>query len=487
MSVNQDGIPRGMADKPTEDPKKHSSIGVLLNFSFMSLCFSLNHGCVTALIAVASSVIKPESLSGQSVGALYVCYTLSSMLFANAAVDRFGPKWTLFIGLLSYCAYVGSFLIAAYSSGLALKLFVIGGGVIGGLGAGVLWTAQGKFFSASAQKYATARGISTEAATAFLASIFTTFYLGLEVVLKIMLSTIDTDKNEILLFVIFTAVAVGSTVGMMFVQRVVKESKHISCGKMTEKLGSAIKLMLDDPKVLLMAPYNFTFGFAAPFLNQYVNAFITKDRLGRCLESVNSTAYVGFDQFGNSSAVECRPGCLKCSGEYIGWMSASVVGVGFITSIVFGYLNRHNVFPKAVPMIFGSLCFGALSLIFVILDESSASHWSLVIPVYIMFGVGRGVWESTTKAVFADFFPGALATAGFANIALQNGLSGALGYFIFPFFSYHIKAYFVIGFAGLGILTYLLAQGIHTRSKLRQERTSVESKPLMDNGEEFEG
>ena len=47
--------------------------------------------------------------------------------------------------------------------------------------------------------------------------------------------------------------------------------------------------------------------------------------------------------------------------------------------------------------------------------------------VYSLHGVGRATFEGTLKATFADYFPYEKEGA-FANIILQNGLSGAIGY-----------------------------------------------------------
>lgn len=58
----------------------------------MSFCFSVNHGCVTALIAAASTV-ESKYFSGVINGTLYSTYTLSSLLFANATLAKFGSKW----------------------------------------------------------------------------------------------------------------------------------------------------------------------------------------------------------------------------------------------------------------------------------------------------------------------------------------------------------------------------------------------------------
>lgn len=58
----------------------------------MSIAFSVNHGCVTALIAVASTV-ESKLYSGLVNGTLYTTYTLSSLLLANATLSKLGSKW----------------------------------------------------------------------------------------------------------------------------------------------------------------------------------------------------------------------------------------------------------------------------------------------------------------------------------------------------------------------------------------------------------
>ena len=92
-----------------------------------------------------------------------------------------------------------------------------------------------------------------------------------------------------------------------------------------------------------------------------------------------------------------------------------------------------------------------------------------------MFGVGRGVWESSMKAVFADFFPND-ATAGFANMALQNGFSAGVGFLVFalpaaktdPDHTHspvigNAMAIVTLFFGVLGIITYRAADAMNAR------------------------
>merc|ERR1719436_1582311 len=59
--------------------------------------------------------------------------------------------------------------------------------------------------------------------------------------------------------------------------------------------------------------------------------------------------------------------------------------------------------------------------------------WPMMIAIYLLQGNGRVVYESTNRAVFADFFPDTKAGA-FAMFGVQSGLSGMIGFLVFtPF------------------------------------------------------
>ena len=54
--------------------------------------------------------------------------------------------------------------------------------------------------------------------------------------------------------------------------------------------------------------------------------------------------------------------------------------------------------------------------------------------------LGRATFESTTKAVVADFFP-LDAEAAFANVVVQSGGATAVAFFVFPYLSGASMAY----------------------------------------------
>merc|ERR1712166_942134 len=53
--------------------------------------------------------------------------------------------------------------------------------------------------------------------------------------------------------------------------------------------------------------------------------------------------------------------------------------------------------------------------------------WWIVV-FYLLQGLGRGVYESTNKGIFADFFPGHKGVGAFANCMMQNTASGTIGF-----------------------------------------------------------
>ncbi|KAI1317525.1 hypothetical protein EDD11_008332 [Mortierella claussenii] len=76
--------------------------------------------------------------------ALYTCFAVFGLL-SGAIHNKLGPKWTIFIGCATYVLYAGSLLCYNHTQNGA---FTIAAGGILGVGAGMLWTAQGAMMMA---------------------------------------------------------------------------------------------------------------------------------------------------------------------------------------------------------------------------------------------------------------------------------------------------------------------------------------------------
>ena len=163
---------------------------IFWNFVRMAVFFSLNHGSVTAVLGLAVPLLGNEAGSYSS-GTLYIAYALTALLLSAPIMSVLGTRKALIIGAFVYCVYVASFPCALIVNDDNFKLMVaIVGGLIGGFAAGFLWNAQGAYFAKTTKRYALAKGVSQEVATAKFASVFAGLFLTLEVVLKLLASAI---------------------------------------------------------------------------------------------------------------------------------------------------------------------------------------------------------------------------------------------------------------------------------------------------------
>jgi hypothetical protein len=120
---------------------------IMCKFVIFSVSFSLVHACVTGVLSYAQ-VFFP-SVAQDSIATMYGVFTGTALLLATILVEWATYKYALFFSLVMYCLYV-----ASYAVGGAFREFevpiIMTGAVVGGLAAGVLWTAQGPYFKAFA-------------------------------------------------------------------------------------------------------------------------------------------------------------------------------------------------------------------------------------------------------------------------------------------------------------------------------------------------
>lgn len=155
---------------------------LLRNFVFMSVCFSANHGAVLSVIDLSANF--GDKLGSYSIGTLYGCYVISSTLFATSLISATSSKRVLVFSMALLAIYCCSYLVAFFFPRTA-QTAVLFGAAIGGIGAGLQWTAQGAYFKLSSVRYARSSGVSEEEANGLLSSVFASIYLGLEMALKL--------------------------------------------------------------------------------------------------------------------------------------------------------------------------------------------------------------------------------------------------------------------------------------------------------------
>lgn len=382
----------------SNDAGSHSSVDaraanrVYRNFVTMAILFSANHGCTVACLALATA--RLGSLGAWQSGVLYIAYTSSSLLGATYITKQLGSRNAIMTGMGLYCAYVACFLVATEFEEIAKEAALLGA-AIGGVGGAFLWTAQGAYFGQAADEHAQCLQQDAKLSTSYLAGVFAFVYLAEEVLLR-LLSTALLETGRVswsVIFGLYTIVAVVSTLGMLLVYNYPNSNERNV--QIFYKVTAALQLLKSDPKMKYLIGLNATFGLAGAFLNSYVNGEVVRVALN------------------------------DPDSKYVGGLSALVAIVAAVASL--GLSSVAQRYGKGIILVGGALCFLGVAFPFLLQPNTARWGWIGLIIVYSLQGLGRATFESTLKALFADYFSYEKEGA-FANIILQNGLFSAVGY-----------------------------------------------------------
>jgi hypothetical protein len=478
-----------------DEPGRRSSTTTMRNFLRMTVFFSINHACVVTVLSLAVGLLGKSAGSVQS-GTLYVTYAATALFFSSGVVQWLGPRRALVVATCLYSLYVVSFplaliapgpqssvntsapsaaptlsptssisnssAIAVYctnstdSSGPQIAVAVVGG-LIGGVGGGFIWAAQGVYFSLSAKLYAAERGVTLEKATMTLASIFAAVYLAFEVATKLLplaLLPLSSDassnislgdgrclkRKDLIVVVTYAVMAILAVFGMFSI----KDLRDVKPAEQAEQLVkskpeapaaddikqsllpaatvtpprrpradfsrvlAAVALWRDDPLILLLNPIQMTFGLCAGMLATNVTGAVLQPKFG-------PDDWVSF-----GAMFVSLPALVAALLQYPFKLMADRVG-------------------KLPLMMTGLLGFVAVSGVVYFLTEdcnakvptcsATLKTWGVLVPIYLLQGLGRACYEGTNKALIADFFT-TKAAAAFSNIVIANGFSSALLFFM---------------------------------------------------------
>ena len=411
VTVTSAGDVNNNNNNNNDPPDTAGADKTLRNFVVMALLFSANHGCVVSCLALASSRLGTTG-AWQS-GILMITYAASALLGATYAVKTLGARNAMILGMALYCFYVGCFYVATLlgddderdAETTAIVAYL--GAAIGGIGAGFLWTSQGTYFGQASQDYASKLRIPVEASNAKLAGYFAFLYLSEELLMR-MLSSVLLEFGVAswgTIFGIYTLVAVGSTLAMPCVYDYHKTDNNTDDddngeGSAFRKATVAIKLLREDPKMKYMIGLNAVFGFTSAFLNSYVNGQV----LPVALDDPDS--------------------------KYVGILTSTVSVVAAVMSLLFGKIGASSGSSgnnNGIILMLGAICFGGVVLPFVFQPDAAHYGWLSLLGVYALHGTGRATFEGALRSTFADYFSYEKEGA-FANIILQNGIAGGIGY-----------------------------------------------------------
>eukprot|EP01063_Lacrimia_lanifica_P027778 TRINITY_DN3951_c0_g2_i1.p2 TRINITY_DN3951_c0_g2~~TRINITY_DN3951_c0_g2_i1.p2 ORF type:complete len:480 (+),score=188.84 TRINITY_DN3951_c0_g2_i1:63-1502(+) len=461
---------------------------IMFQFCLMTVFFALNHGTVTAVIPLAS----PEfgDLGDVANGTLYGFYTLTALFASTLIVEKLGQKFALLAGCGVYTLYILGNLAGVLTHGWVRTVIVIVAGAFGGMAAGFLWTAQGGYFANAAKAYAAAIGEEdVKQVTAKFSAVFASVYLAMEVLIKVSSSLVvygvckdhwhgsfltgkcgggagdDASvvdhvkwKGIVITYAVFSCIAVVSTVGMLCIRSFEApapppadaESAPLLAApvkKPTEwsrKALAAVELMRRRPEILLVGIFNLQFGVTSSYLNSYVTGTII------------GGGPLGKDKVGYFTAI--IPLVAAAFAFPLSWITTALKG------------------DKTAGMMIGMLSWLAFALVFLGTDlthyhEADAltnelGTWGALVPLFVVFGIGRSCWESINKAVFADMFKDD-TEAAFAVLIVQLGLTSTATFIGYRFLGNLPKEVIMSAMGVLAVVGYFA--GVSISKKRAQE------------------
>ena len=453
LALEEDGTAPPPPPPPPTTTTTLRRVDIRRNFMVMSILVALLPATALACLALATAELGTAVGAAQS-AVLYVTYTASSVTGSAVVVQRRGPKQALHWGMTLLCTYVACFVAALSSSSSSsgiVYVWTMTGAAVGGLGAGLLWTAQGVYLVYAAIEYhhhhlhprgdtvdPLSSSSSLEQATSYLSSLFAFVFLALETILD-TLSTVLTQHagwSWRLVFAVYATIAILATCALPYSIKDYAAQHHSHCngnyitaedassspvqsvhGSSTNSFSSSSTchkvmaawfLMRNDARARYLAGINVAFGMTGAFLNAFCNAQVVPVVFG--------------------------------TDDYVGLLVAIHGGTAAFSSLLLGYcattstttsataLQQRKV-SKATLCMTGAIAFLAVGLPFCI--QPSPARWTraAVVAVYMVQGYGRATFEATLRGLFADWFVYEKEGA-FATLILQNGFGTAAGYLV---------------------------------------------------------
>jgi MFS family permease len=280
-----------------------------------------------------------------------------------------------------------------------------------GIGAAILWTAQGAFVTNSVTEYEEQNKLPSGTAQGTFNGLFFALFSVNQFIGNLLVAVLfQFQVSERLTFIVSTAICACGSVSMLFLRTPeAAVSTDVDAKEKPEKsLWSNIS-MLVDPTFILLVPviiYNglsqgYIFGALPDLVSQCSSKFYVMSVFG----AVDAIASYSIGRI--SDRVGKRPFL-------------------FIGTVV------HS--------------FTYLAIFFKLFDSDS-----FYFVCAVLLGIGDAVWQTQAYAIVGTFFENN-ATAAFANFKLFQAGSTAVSFFLYKVISKSYQAIICVSMLGLGIL-----------------------------------
>lgn len=398
-----------VASISTADVERHIK-NLKRKFWWFSLIASLNHALNYVVNSFATSVLS-HKLGGIILGLSWSLNAVSGLTVATPIVLGLGFKNAMILSLWGYTIQIATLYWAVVTPDInqawAVAIF---GSTIAGITSAVWWTAQGVYFeeicraidavylSGQFDKQSILDGVRAD-----LSAHWTIVYQSADIFVFLTLSAfplaIGAPISDVLLALVFMGV-ITSFLGFTF-ESVKQHDDHVVTGsELYEAVVAVPKQVRDDSRVSLLAPFVFGFGITTAMFGYYVNADI-----------VSQSNSLGTDA--------------------LGFLEAWSYFVAVLSAYPYAYVANNFKGGQDWVIQFGSLAFLTCGALVLAIPLDSLGTWGVMIVVKGMYGLGRGVFEGSCRAVYASMFVGKDLSTAFSGQTLSAGFSGGICFFLF--------------------------------------------------------
>jgi len=435
---------------------------LMMSVSFLCVFLAFN-GTQTIM-----SSLLPGTLGYWSIACIYIAFTLSSLFVSAAFVIAVTTKWSLFIGGVLYLGFIVANIWPMWAT-------LVPCAIILGVGAAIIWTAQGAYVTNSAMCFARMTGRPPRSSVGMFNGIFFgIFQLSMligNIISSLVLSSGDSSSSWSLstslssfgdssssgeeinpraqsLFHIYTAICAVGCFGLLLLPASEEdgESKKKIKNPIEKVIGALV--LWKEPRMFLMMPYLLFTGLE--------QAFVFGDFTKQFVRELHGVQNVGFvmSVFGAVDSI-----CSFILGRVADRIGARWIGyVGAILLAIF----------------LGTICFFRTTSFGETL--AAAFMWAALLGVSdaCMFSV-------FCNAAMATLFPDR-AEAAFSNVKVFQAGATALMFFLGPLLSFDSKIYIIGGTLLVAVAcVVILDLRVYPLRPQTKEKPEMEKEPLVSS------
>ncbi|PRP74058.1 hypothetical protein PROFUN_08682 [Planoprotostelium fungivorum] len=365
----------------------------LINLLWLSFGFFLSFSAFNGTSNILTSIDVNVGFNTSAI--LYAAFCFGSLFLSTSFISLCGPKWSVFLGAFCYTLFQ-----AANLKGTAEYMYP--SAVLLGLGASVLWAAQGSYVTLAAANYALNRGHPADSSQGIFQGIFFGVFQCNQVVGNLISGFIflyvTGDGATHTLFYVYLGISGAGLIFLFLLRAETNPLMDIRLTVLSEadsdetvlKRVSAVAGIHLDRKMLIMIPILYYNGLE--------QGFITGDFTANTKEQ-RSREWVGFSMavFGVVNAVSSvlAGRAIRSYGKIV--VAAGTVAHGFLLAFVI-YVHRFGDF-KALY----------------------ADHLWVLFVLAAAAGVGDAVWTTYPNTEIGTLFSDRIMP-GYSTMKLWNSL-----------------------------------------------------------------